>query len=119
MSISWKSKKFFEQNYPETACRTILMGLAGIRCQSLLYKPQRFRNLKAASTDPGSEEKRPGLVWPPGTAEVSEECQSLCAFASPNVTELGTTVLSSFPGSGSKWLLTMLQFASGYITNVE
>jgi len=46
------------------------------------------------------------------------DCYDLSLIKYPPVGALSSTIVVCFPGSGSKWMTELLEFASGYSTNM-
>ncbi len=53
-------------------------------------------------------------IWP--EVDVDPECAAMSDLIVPVPGALARTTLACFPGSGSKWYLSLIQFMSGYMT---
>ncbi len=131
-------KEEFEATNSSDEKVILLAGAAGIKCQSAVYqRPKRYKNqglftpnlgeakhlyfcslvepvlAKHLSKQPSKNER--SLLWP-NEAEVDAECEALCEVVDAPPMSLTVTSFACFPGSGSKWLLSLIQFMSGYRT---
>ncbi len=64
-------------------------------------------------------EKAERTFWPPNEFESDPTCGEHAILTVPPVAAITLSNIVCFPGSGSKWILEMIQFLAGYITDVK